>query len=89
MLTRPETSLGRHSKGRKQQGKVTQENCYATWFTVWGFMVTGLVSELSLGNHSDSGSFLLVPALLSQDGVQQEGFWEAGRIYGLESPLAF
>ena len=89
MLTRQETLLGRHSKGRKQHGKGTQENYYATWVTVWGFMVTGLVSELSVANHSDSGSFLLVPALLSQDGFQQEGFWEAGRIYGLESPLSF
>ena len=89
MLTRQETSLGRHSKGRKQQSKGTQENWSATWFTVWGFMVAGLVSELSLANHSDSGSFLLVHALLSQDGFQQEGFWEAGRIYGLESPLSF
>ena len=38
-------------------------------------MVMGLVSGLSLANHSDSGS-LLVHALLSQGGCQQEGFWE-------------
>ena len=29
---------------------------------VSGFMVMGLVSELSLANHSDSGSFLVVPS---------------------------
>ena len=40
------------------------------------FMVMGLVSGLSLANHSDSESFLVVHALFSQDGCQQEGFWE-------------
>ena len=35
----------------------------------------GLVSGLSLANHSDSESFLVVHALFSQDGCQR-GFWE-------------
>ena len=35
-----------------------------------GFMVMGLVSGLSLANHSDSGSFLVAYTLLSQDGCQ-------------------
>ena len=35
----------------------------------------GLVSGLSLAGHSDSES-LVTRALLSQDGCQQEGFWE-------------
>ena len=35
-----------------------------------------LVSWLSLANPSDSGSFPLVHTLLSQDGCQQEEFWE-------------
>ena len=39
-------------------------------------MVMGLVSGLSLANHSDSESFLVVHALFSQDGLQREGFWE-------------
>ena len=43
-----------------------------------GFMVTGLVSGLSLANHSDSES-LVVHALFSQDGCQREGFWEVVR----------
>ena len=49
------------------------------WLTVSGFMVMALVSRLSLANHSNhsnSGSFLVVHALLSQDGCQREGFWE-------------
>ena len=39
-------------------------------------MEMGLVSGLSLANRSDTGSLLLVHALLSQDGCQREGFWE-------------
>ena len=51
-----------------------QEDCSAMWLTVSGFMVTGLVAGLSLANHSDSGSFLVVQALQSQDGCQREGY---------------
>ena len=36
----------------------------------------GLASRLSLANHSDSGSFLVVQALFSQNGFQWAGFWE-------------
>ena len=39
-------------------------------------MVMGLVSGLSLANHSDSEPFLVVHTLFSQDGCQREGFWE-------------
>ena len=39
-------------------------------------MVVGLVSRLSLANHSDSESFLVVHTLFSQDRCQKEGFWE-------------
>ena len=39
----------------------------------------GLVSGLSLANHSDSESFLVVHALFSQDGCQRGGFWEVVR----------
>ena len=38
-------------------------------------MVMGLVSGLSLANHSDSESFLVVHTLFSQDGCLREGFW--------------
>ena len=40
--------------GGEQHGKGTQENCSATWLAVSGFMVMGLVSGLSLANHSNS-----------------------------------
>ena len=39
----------------------------------------GLVSGLSLANHSDSESFLVVHALFSQEGCQRDGFWEVVR----------
>ena len=41
-----------------------------------GFTVMGVVSGLSLANHSDSEFFLGMHALLNQDGCQREGFWE-------------
>ena len=46
------------------------------WLVAHSFMVMGLVSRLSLANHSDSESFLVVHALFSQNGCQREGFWE-------------
>ena len=54
--------------GGEQLGKETQENSSATWLAVSGFTVMGLVSGLFLASHSNSESFLVVHALLSQDG---------------------
>ena len=54
MLTKQEIFIGKGRPGGEQQGKGTQENCSATWLTVSDFMVMGLVSGLSLVNHSDS-----------------------------------
>ena len=44
------------------------------WLAVLGFMVMGLVSGWSLANHSNSESFLVAHASLSQ-----EGLWEVDR----------
>ena len=52
-------------------------------------MVMGLVSGLSLADHSDSGFFLMEHASLSQNGFQQKGFREVGRAYGLLYPFDF
>ena len=68
--------MGKGHPGREQLGKGTQENCCATWLTGLGFMVMGLVSGLSLANHSESESLLVVHTLFSQDGCQREGFRE-------------
>ena len=48
--------------------ELSEENCSAVWLAVLGFMVMGLVSGWSLANHSNSESFLVVHASLSQDG---------------------
>ena len=69
VLTKQET-VGKRHLGGDQQGKGTQENCSAMWLAVSNFMVMGLVSGFSLASHSDSGSFLVAQALLSQDGCQ-------------------
>ena len=61
MLTKQQTLLG---KG------VWAENCSATWLEMLAFIVTGLLSSLSLAKHSDPGSFLVANASLSQDGFQ-------------------
>ena len=46
--------IGKEHLGGEQQGKGTQENNSVTWLDVSGFMGMGLVSGLSLANHSDS-----------------------------------
>ena len=53
--TRVDKARGFIGKGRlrgEQEGKGTQ-NCSATWLPVSGLMVMGLVSRLSLANHSN------------------------------------
>ena len=49
--------IGKEHSGGEQQGQGTQENSSVSWLAVSGFMVMGLVSSLSLANHSDSESF--------------------------------
>ena len=71
--------------GGEQEGKGTQENCSAAWLTVSGFVVMALVSGWSLASHTNSDSFLVAHASLSQDGCWQEGFWEVDGQAG--SPL--
>ena len=49
------------------------------------FYGDGISFRLSLANHSDSESFLVVHTLFSQDGCQREGFWEV--VEHVESPF--
>ena len=79
--------IGKGCLGGEQRGKGNQD-CSAMWLTVSVFVVMGLVSGLSLANYSDSRSFLVTHASLSQDGFQREGFWEVGWTYGLASPFS-
>ena len=55
--------IGKGRPGGEQEGKGTQENCSAACF-----MVMGLISRWSLANQSNSESFLVAHASLSQDG---------------------
>ena len=59
VLTKQEILLG---KGTRVESSRVREP------TVSGFMVMGLVSRWSLANRYNSESFLVVQALLSQDG---------------------
>ena len=82
--------IGKGRRGGEKEGKGTQENCSATWLAVSGFMGMGLVSGLSLANHSDSGSFLVVRATSQPRWIPvRRIFWEVGRTCGLVSPLSF
>ena len=69
MLTKQEILLGKHRHG-EQEGKGTHSTALSHNLQM------GLLSGLSLANPSDLESFLVVHALFSQDGCQQEGFWE-------------
>ena len=75
MLTKQEILLGKGT--RVESSRVREPRRTALSHGLQGFMVMGLVSGLSLANHSDSESFLVVHALFSQDGLQREGFWKA------------
>ena len=69
MLTKQETLLGRSA--REESRRIAEPRRTALpQFTVSGFLVMGLVSTLSLGNHSNPGSSLVVCPSLSQDGSQ-------------------
>ena len=50
------------------------------WLAVLGFTVMEVVSGLSLANHSDSESFLVVHASFSQDGCQRERTLSVGDV---------
>ena len=78
MLTKQEILLGKGT--RVESSRVREPRRTALpWLAVSGVMLMGLVSGRSLANHSNSGSFLMAHASLSQDGCWREGFWEVGR----------
>ena len=68
MLTKQERLYWKKAPGRRAAGYGDQENRSAAWLAVSGFMVMGLVSGWSLASHSDSESFLVAHASLTQDG---------------------
>ena len=81
MLTKQETLLGRGTWVESSRVREPRRTALPL------FMVMGLVSVLSLANHSDSRSFLGAHVLFSQDGSQRGGFWEV--VGHVASPLTF
>ena len=67
VLTKQEILLG---KGTRVESRRVREPRTALLCGLQsrGFIVMGLVSRLSLANHSNSESFLVAPTSLSQDG---------------------
>ena len=76
MLTKQEILLGKGTRGESSRVREPRRTALRG---SQSFMVMRLVSGLSLANHSDSESFLVVHALFSQDGCQREGLWEVVR----------
>ena len=66
MLTKQEILLGKGT--RAESRRVREPRRAALPLEVLGFMVMGFVSWWSLANHSNSESFLVAHASLSQDG---------------------
>ena len=81
-LTKQETSLGRGGWGWRSRVKAPHGTALPCGWQSWEFLMMGLVSRLSLADHSNR----VLPGghgLLSQDGFQPGGFWEAGRTYSV------
>ena len=75
MLTKQETLLEEGSRAESSRwggGNTGDPLCCVA--PSLGFYGAGLVSGLSLANHSDSESFLVAHTPLNQDGCQREGF---------------
>ena len=65
MLKKQEILLGRGTQAESSRLREPRRTV-AIWLQPQGFMVMGLGSQLSLANHSESESFLVVQALFSQ-----------------------
>ena len=61
MLTKQETLLGRDAQAESSRVREPRETTPPMRLAALSFMVIGLISRLSLANHSDEGSFLVVP----------------------------
>ena len=75
MLTRQEALLGRGA-GWRAAGKGSPGGLPCHVARSLGVYGDEISFRVSFGQSSDSESFLVAHALLSQDGCQREGFWE-------------
>ena len=64
MLTKQEILLGNGTRVENSRVRESRRTALPHGLQSYGFMVMGLVSGLSLANHSDSESFLVVHALV-------------------------
>ena len=89
LLTKQETLLGKGAWTENRRLKEPRRTTlpHGSWSRVlwWWDYFPGCLWPII----SDTGSFLVTHASLCQDGFQQEGFWEVGRIDGLVSPHSF
>lgn len=76
MLTKQEALLERGGRAESRRLRDEEPGVCSCRMALSSPAVTGFVSGLSLAGHPDSGPFLAASSLLSQDGVQQGGFWE-------------
>ena len=75
--------IGKGHPGGEQESKEAQENCSAPWLAVSGVMVMGLISGLSLANHSDSRVFLGGARLVQPRWMPERGILRGGRTCGV------
>ena len=68
MQTKQETLLGKCDRVESRRVREPRRTAPPCAVAVLGVMVMGLVCRWSLANHSNSESFLVAQALLSQDG---------------------
>ena len=68
MLTKQEILSGKGTQVEHSTVREPRRTALPRGSQPWGFMVMGLVSGWSLANHSNSESFLVAHASLSQDG---------------------
>ena len=76
VLTKQEILLGKGTRVESSRVREPRRTALPLGLQSQVLWQWGLVSGLSLANHSESESFLVVHALFSQDGCQSEGFWE-------------
>ena len=76
MLTKQEILLGKGTRVESSRVREPRRTALPLGLQSQVLWQWGLVSGLSLANHSDSESFLVVHALLSQGGCQRKEFWE-------------
>ena len=79
VLTKQEILLGRGPQAESSRVREPRRTA-AIWLQPQGFMVMGLGSQLSLANHSESESFLVVQALFSQMDAREK---DSGRWLGI------